>query len=44
MLCTSTAAGEAALGTVTAGEDNLERGRDQSEKTVELTINIRKEF
>jgi hypothetical protein len=29
MLCTSTAAAEVALGTLTAGEDNLEIGKDQ---------------
>jgi len=29
MLCTSTAAGEVALGTLTAEEDNLKRGKDQ---------------
>lgn len=29
MLCTSTAAGEVALGTLTAGENNLEIGKDQ---------------
>jgi len=29
MPCTSTAAGEVALGTLTAEEDNLKRGKDQ---------------